>query len=181
MNRNLTPVNVYIDLSKAFDCLDHNIFLSKLKFYGLSDDAIRLLKNYLSDREQYVQLENIKSQLHGISRGIPQGSVMGPLLFNILINDLNAATKKIDLIMYADDTILVSTLETFGNTNRPTEIENNISNEISKITTWLHSNKLKLNAPKLKFMIFFKHPKIIPKLSILANCNPIDEVQEFNF
>ena len=76
MNRNLTPVNVYIDLSKAFDCLDHNILLSKLKFYGLSDDTIRLLKNYLSDREQYVQLGNIKSQLHGISRGIPQGSVM---------------------------------------------------------------------------------------------------------
>ena len=181
MNRNLTPVNVYIDLSKAFDCLDHNILLSKLKFYGLSDDDIRLLKTYLSDREQYVQLGNIKSQLHGISRGIPQGSVMGPLLFNILINDLNAATKKFDLIMYADDTTLVSTLETFGNTNRPTEIENNISNEISKITTWLHSNKLKLNASKSKYMVFFKHPKIIPKLNILANGNPIDEVQEFNF
>ena len=120
MNRNLTPVNEYIDLSKAFDCLDRNILFSKLKFYRLSDDAIRLLKYYLSDREQYVQLGNIKSQLHGISRGIPQGSVMGPLLFNILINDLNAATKKFDLIMYADDTTLVSTLETFGNTNRPT-------------------------------------------------------------
>ena len=181
MNRNLTPVNVYIDLSKAFDCLDHNILLSKLKFYGLNDNAIKLLKNYLSDRNQYVQLGNTKSQLHGISRGIPQGSVMGPLLFNIVINDLNAATKKFDLIMYADDTTLISTLETFGNTNRPTEIENNISDEISKITTWLHSNKLKLNASKSKFMIFFKHPKIIPKLNIWANGNQIDEVQEFNF
>ena len=64
-------------------------------------------------------------------------------------------------------------LETFGNTNRPTEIENNISNEIFKITTWLHSKKLKLNASKSKFMIFFKHLKIIPKLNILANGNPI--------
>ena len=180
MNRNLTPVNVYIDLSQAFDCLDHNIHLSKLKFYGLSDDAIRLLKNYLSDREQYVQLGNIKSQLHGISRE-SQGLVMGPLLFNILINDLNAATKKFVLIMYADDTTLVSTLETFGNTNRPTELESNISNEISKITIWLHSNKLKLKASKSKFMVFFKYPKIIPKLYILANSNPIFEVQEFNF
>ena len=142
---------------------------------------IRLLKKYLSDRDQYVQLGSTKSQLHGISRGIPQGSVMGNLLFNIIINDLNAATKKIDLIMYADDTTLISTLETFGNTNRPTEIENNISNEISKITTWLHSNKLKINASKSKFMIFFKHPKIIPKLYIWANGNQIDEVQEFNF
>ena len=83
--------------------------------------------------------------------------------------------------MYADDTTLISTLETFGNTNRPTEIENNISDKISKITTWLHSNKLKLNASKSKFMIFFKHPKIIPKLNIWANGNQIDEVQEFNF
>ena len=84
-----------------------------------------------------MQLGNTKSQLHGISIGIPQGSVMGPLLFNIVINDLNAATHKFNLIMYADDTTLISTPETFGNTNRYTEIENNISNEISKITTWL--------------------------------------------
>ena len=119
-----------------------------------------MLKNYLSDRNQYVQLGNTKSQLHGISRGIAQGSVMGPLLFNIVINDLNAATKKFDLIMYADDTTLISTLETFGNTNRPTEIENNIIGEISKITTWLHSNKLKLNASKSKFMIFLNIPRL---------------------
>ena len=139
MNRNLTPVNVYSDLSKAFDCLNHNIILQKLKFYGLNDNAIRLLKNYLSDRDQYVQLENIKSQLHGISHGILQGSVIGPLLINIVINDLNAATKKIDVIMYTVDTTLIFTLETFSNTNRPTEIENNISNKISKVTTWLHN------------------------------------------
>ena len=91
MNRNLTSVNVYIELSKAFDCLDHNILLSKLKFHG---NAIRLLKIYLSDRYQYVQLGNTKSQLHGISRGMLQGSVMGPLLFNIVINYLNAPTNK---------------------------------------------------------------------------------------
>ena len=77
--------------------------------------------------------------------------------------------------------LYVPTLETFGNTNRPTEIENNISNEISKITTWLHSNKLELNASKSKFIIFFKHSKIISKLNIWANGNQIEEVQEFNF
>ena len=128
-----------------------------------------------------MQLGNIKSQLYGISRGILQGSVICPLLFNIVINDCNAATKHFYLLMYADDTTLVSSLETFGNTNRPTKIENNISNENCKIITWLHSNNLKLNASKSKFMLFFKHPKTIPKLNILANGNPIDEVQEFNF
>ena len=128
-----------------------------------------------------MQLGNIKSQLHGISRGIPQGSVMGPLLFNIVINDHNAATKKINLNLYVDDATLVSKLKTISNTNRLHELVNNISNEISKITTWLHRNKLKLNATKSKYMIFFKHLMIIPKLNILANGNPIDEVQELNF
>ena len=85
MNQNFCPINIYIDLCKAFDCLDHAILLSKLKYYGLNDNAIKLLKNYLSDRDQYVQLGNFKSQYHNISCGIPQGSVMGPLLFNIVI------------------------------------------------------------------------------------------------
>ena len=81
--------------------------------------------------------------------------------------------------MYVDDATLVSKLKTIGNTNRLNELVNNISNEISKITTWLHRNKLKLNDTKSKYMIFFKHLMIIPKLNILAN--PIDEVQELNF
>ena len=87
------------------------ILLSKLKYYGLNDNAIKLLKNYLSDRDQYVQLGNFKSQYHNISCRIPQGSVMGPLLFNVVINDLPSATKSFDFVMYADDTTLVSTLE----------------------------------------------------------------------
>ena len=76
---------------------------------------------------------------------IPQGSVMGPLLFNIIINDLKFTTSKFDLVMYADDTTLFSTLENFGDRNNAREIEQNINKEISKITTWLHSNKLRLN------------------------------------
>ena len=108
MNQNFSPINIYIDLCKAFDCLDHAILLSKLKYYGLNDNAIKLLKNYLSDRDQYVQLGDFKSQYHNISCGIPQGSVMGSLLFNIVINDLPSATKNFDFVMYADDTTLVT-------------------------------------------------------------------------
>ena len=129
MNKNLTPLNIYVDLSKAFDCLNHDILLSKLRFYGLSDDALSILKNYLTSRDQYVQLGNIKSECHAISCGIPQGSVVGLLLFNIVINDL----------------------------------------------------KLRLNVSKSKFMIFFKHPKVTPKLNISVNNNQIDQVDEFNF
>ena len=116
MNQNYSPVNIYIDLCKAFDCLDHAILFSKLKYYGLNDNAIKLLKNYLSDRDQYVQLGIFKLQYHNISCGIFQGLPMGPLLFNIVINDLPLATKNFDFVMYADDTTLVSTLETFRRT-----------------------------------------------------------------
>ena len=111
------------------------IFLSKLRFYVLRDDALSLLKNYLTSRDQYVQLCNIKSECHAILCGILQGSVMGPLLFNIVMNDLKSATSKFDLLMYADDTTLVSTLENFTDRNNANEIEQNINKEIYKITT----------------------------------------------
>ena len=107
--------------------------------------------------------------VHAKARRIPLGSVMGPLLFNIVINDLKSATSKFDLVMYADDSTLVSTLENFGDRNNAKEIEQNINKEIYKITTWLHSNKLRLNVSLSKFMIFFKHPKVTPKLNISIN------------
>ena len=89
---------------------------------------------------------------------MPQGSVIGPLLFNIAINDLTSATAKFDHIMYADDTTLISILENFGPTNNAKELEQNINEEISKVVTWLQSNKLKLNVSKSKLMLFYKHP-----------------------
>ena len=158
MNQSLCPVNIYLDLSKTFDSLKYDILMSKLKFYGLQSKALQLLKSYLSDRSQYVQIDNVKSNLHSVSCGIPQGSVMGPILFNIFINDIINATTKFTLIMYADDTTLVSHLENFGATN--IEIEREINKEILKVNTRLLSNKLVLNVAKSKFMLFFKHPKI---------------------
>ena len=83
--------------------------------------------------------------------------------------------------MYADDTTLVSTLENFGALNNIAVIEDEINREITKISHWLHSNKLLLNTAKSKFMVFFKHPKAIPKLKLTNNDNPIEQVTEFNF
>ena len=99
MNKSRCLISIYINLSKAFDRLDHNILLSKLKFYGLDDKAINLLRNYLSNMDQFVQLGNIKSNHHLMSYltwyTTVQGSVIGPLLFNIVINDLTSATQNL--------------------------------------------------------------------------------------
>ena len=139
------------------------------------------MKSYPYGRSQYSQIENVKSCSHPVLCGIPQGSVLGPLFFNILINDIPKATLKFKVIMYADDTTLVSHLENFGPLNDINTLEQELNREISKVNTWLLSNKLLLNVAKSKFMIFFKHPRTIPKLSISVNGNPVKQVNNFNF
>ena len=127
-----------------------------------------------------MQLDNVKSSKHSTTCGIPQGSVLGTLLFNILIHDITQASTKFEFIMYAGFT-LVSTLENFGNVNDVANLERELNKEITIVYTWLLSNKLTLNAAKSKFMIFFKVPKVVPKLNLTIAGNPLEQVNEFNF
>ena len=136
---------------------------------------MQLLSSYLKDRSQYVQLDNVKSSSHAVICGISQGSVLGPLLFNIYINDITEASTKLDFIMYADDTTLTSTLVNFGKLSNVTGLERELNEEMSKIYGWLLSNKLTLNTAKSKFMIFFKHPKVILKLNLNIAGNAIEQ------
>ena len=103
MDNNEYVAAVLMDLSKAFDCLPHKILLSKLSAYGLSDEAVLLLKRYLSDRKQRIKLNNIVSSWSEIKKGVPQGSILGPLLFNVFINDIFYFIEHGTLYNYADD------------------------------------------------------------------------------
>ena len=177
MESGSTPTALYIDLSKAFDTLSFDILLYKLNYYGVKGNAFKLLKNYLTNRKQYVVFNSQNSETVDITTGVPQGSILGPLLFSICINDLITISNKLKFIMYADDTTIYFNLEDFD----PYHLKRDINNELEKITLWLKMNKLSLNVQKTKFMIFHRKQKQISELNIAINDTDIERVESFNF
>ena len=113
MDQQKTPLHIYIDLSKAFDTLNFDILLSKLKYYGLSEIPRKLITNNLTNRNQYVKFESCISNHVLISTSVLQGSISGLLLFSIYINELVMASSKLNYTMYADDATLYYNLEAF--------------------------------------------------------------------
>lgn len=182
------PVSVFLDLSKAFDTLNHTILLDKLKYYGLDVTSLNWFHSYLCDRYQYTEFNNISSDVIGLTTGVPQGSILGPLLFIIYMNDLHAATHNFSAILYADDTSLISPMCSFSSSNslnptNLTEVTDHINYELHLVHEWLVINKLSVNVNKTKFMIFH-HPQrkidaLIPSLKL--DSEQIEYVSEFNF
>ena len=158
-----------LDLTKAFDCVSHNILLSKLKFYNFDSPSIDMLRSYLSNRTQFVSFNGI-SQRKNIRCGVPQGSVLGPTLFLIYINDLVNHNLKQNLILFADDTTIYESYHPSA-----TEIANiNICDTRESVAEWFSANGLSLNAAKTQDMNFSVRTNRT-KDRLVANCQ--DEVR----
>ena len=168
---------IFMDLSKAFDTLDHQILLTKLNFYGIGRLALDWFSSYLTGRKQYVEVDGVKSGLLPLSTGVLQGSILGPLLFLIYMNDIPNANEDFKYILYADDTTLFSTIQVLA--TAPFDV----NNQLTHIYDWLAVNKLSLNIKKTKYIMFHAINKdidgLIPELKI--NDIIIERVENFNF
>ena len=127
---------LYLDFKKAFDTVPHDLLINKVENLGVGGNFLKIVASYLSNRKQYVKVNDSESETVPVTSGVPQGSLLGPLLFIIYINDLPQQTSKCSAFGYADDFKLVST--------NPA----NIQSDLEKIEKWCHNNKMQLNESK---------------------------------
>ncbi len=155
-----STLGIFLDLSKAFDTINHSTLLSKLNFYGIRGIANSWFKSYLSDRYQYTEVNGIASNILESICGVPQGSILGPILFLVYINDIRQSTNM-SLLSFADDTTV------YASNSNISELYNQTNIELVKMEDWFCANKLSLNIKKTKFALFSPNRNI----EIPGHCN----------
>ena len=148
VDANKIVAGLFIDLSKAFDTINHDILIKKLHNYGVRGIALQLLSNYLSNRMQCVTFNGCTSDFLSITCGVPQGSVLGPLLFLLYINDIHKSSTLLKFILFADDTTILFSAQSL------TELTSKLNSELKFVADWFRANKLSLNIVKTNYIIF---------------------------
>jgi len=141
-------IGIYLDLQKAFDTVDHSILLAKLYNYGVCGNVYNWFKDYLYDRQQFVSIKGIDSDTASVLYGVPQGSILGTLLFLIYVNDIYSCINNATVKLFADDTNL------FVSGMSIDEVSANANTCIIKLNTWFSANKLSLSLDKTCFSVF---------------------------
>lgn len=185
INKNTPSATIFLDMSKAFDFVNHSKLLNKLNFYGIRGRAFDWIESFLKNRQQCTEISKIvesgktllkktyRSHFRTNNTGVPQGSVLGPLLFLLYVNNLPDCTEH-KCIQFADDTTLVV------KSNKQL-LDMNMNNALNNIITWMDANDLQINISKTKFMQFRSYNSRPIPLSLNYNSERVDEVDTYNF
>ena len=166
IENNMYTGMVLIDLQKAFDTVNHNILLNKLKAVGLDNFSVKWFKSYLDDRKQFVKVHDSLSNEKPVVCGVPQGSILGPLLFLIYVNDMSRAVSC-SLNLYADDSALIVSGKNVE------DVEKNLSTNLESLCNWLVDNKLSIHLGKTESILFASRNKLKKCSEIKISCNNV--------
>lgn len=166
-------VGLFLDLSKAFDMVNHDILIKKLQLYGIRGLAKDWFISYLSNRKQVVQIGSVRSKFASMPHGVPQGSILGPILFLLYINELPSHISKAETILFADDTNIIF------NDLKIHDLQSKINHTTTQLDEWLKSNMLNLNVNKTVYMSFNRH--LQDPIHLMINNTIIKEVDATKF
>ena len=154
---------VFLDLKKAFDTVNHDILIQKLEHYGVRGASLNWFTSYLTGRIQFTYCNSKSSDRRTVTCGVPQGSVLGPLFFLLYINDLPNISNKLKFYLFADDTNI------FYQSNDLDSLQSTVNKELKKLSLWLNANRLALNISKTNFVIFAAKNKPLKNVTLLLN------------
>ena len=177
LNERKHLISTFIDLKKAFDTVSHNILLAKLQFYGVRGSVLKLLSSFLTGRNQFVELGGECSSLRENNYGVPQGSILGPTLFLIYINDLFRVPQlsQTQTLLYADDTVI-----TLGHTDLNT-LNENVNDELAGVMKWTNANRLCVNSEKSNFMLISNRSNHNIPVTVKLGTDELTECATFKY